>query len=140
MKDIIKRTFPKIQRAFYGLCAFALMFMGGMAPVAVFADDDSITNPDCARILKAFCPADGDNGQALINLIKFLINILAAGVVIAGAIGIVICAVMWLTARDNEGQVARAKERLLQVVIGMILFILIDVIINLLVGGVDWRQ
>ena len=142
MKDIIKRTLLKIQRVFYGVCAMAMMFLGGMSPMVAHAynPDDPTDHSDCATILKAFCPRDGDNGQALINLFKFVINLLAAGVVIAGAVGIVICAIMWLTARDNEAQVAKAKQRLLEVVIGMVIFIMIDAIINLLLGGANWRE
>ena len=142
MKEIIKKSILKIKRAFYGFLAIAVMFIGNMTPVGVYAynPDDPSDHSDCATILKAFCPQDGDNGQALINLFKFVINLLAAGVVIAGAVGIVICAIMWLTARDNEAQVAKAKQRLLEVVIGMIIFIMIDAIINLLLGGANWRE
>ena len=141
MKDIIKTNFLKIKRFFYGFSAIVVMFLGGLSPMAVYAYDPADpTNSDCATILKAFCPPDGDNGQALIALFKFAINLLAAGVVIAGAVGIVVCAVMWLTARDNEAQVARAKKRLVEVVIGMIIFIMIDAIINLLLGGANWRE
>ena len=41
-----------------------------------------------------------------------------------GIVGIVICGVMYLTARDNEAQVAKAKKRLIDVIIGVVIWVL----------------
>ena len=151
MKEIAKRNLRKIKIMMSGL----VLVRGGMfalsaAPVYANPDDgggdgdDSAQetmelDSDCAEILKVFCPQDGDNGDAIVELFKFVVNILAAGVVVAGTIGIIICSMMWMTARENENQVRKAKTRLVEIVIGMVLFIMIDLVINMLLGQVDWR-
>ena len=121
---IIKRKMIKKAKILFLTLALTGVFMAPMAAVATSGDSK------CATILQAFCPSDGDNGEAIINLVKFVINMLAAGVVVAGTIGIVICAVMWITAGSSTTQVEKAKKRLLEIVIGMALFVMIDVIIN----------
>ena len=151
MKEIAKRNLRKIKIMMSGL----VLVLGGMfalsaAPVYANPDDgggdgdDSAQetmelDSDCAEILKVFCPQDGDNGDAIVELFKFVVNILAAGVVVAGTIGIIICSMMWMTARENENQVRKAKTRLVEIVIGMVLFIMIDLVINMLLGQGDWR-
>ena len=58
---------------------------------------------------------------------------MTGAVVVAGTIGIIICGVLWMTARDNEAQVATAKRRLLEIVIGIVAWGLISVLINFLI-------
>ena len=58
---------------------------------------------------------------------------LTGTVVIAGTVGIIICAVLILTARDNEQQLALGKKRLMQVIIGMIAWIMFSVLANLFI-------
>ncbi len=151
MKEIAKRNLRKIKIMMSGL----VLVLGGMfalsaAPVYANPDDGGgdgddpaqetmELDSDCAEILKVFCPQDGDNGDAIVELFKFVVNILAAGVVVAGTIGIIVCSMMWMTARENENQVRKAKTRLVEIVIGMVLFIMIDLVINMLLGQVDWR-
>ena len=87
------------------------------ASVTIFGDENG-------------CYCGGTDGA--INLI---VSIFTGTVVVAGTVGIVIVGLMFLTARDNEEQVAKAKKRLAQVVVGIIAFALIDAIANLLVPG-----
>ena len=49
----------------------------------------------------------------------------------------VICGFIIMTARDNEAQVAKAKKRLVEIVIGIILWVLMAFIVNLLLPGGD---
>ena len=51
----------------------------------------------------------------------------------AGTIGIILCGFMWMTARDNEAQVAQAKKRMLDIVIGIIAWVLLALIANLFI-------
>lgn len=72
----------------------------------------------------------GENG--ITEIINFVVAVLTGTVVIAGTVGIIICAVLILTARDNEQQLATGKKRLVEVVIGMIAWLMLSVIVNLL--------
>ena len=65
-------------------------------------------------------------------MIKFIVDLLTGGVVVVGTIGIVICGFTYMTARDNEAQVAKAKKRMIEIVIGITVFVAIDLVVNLL--------
>jgi len=73
----------------------------------VFADGEK-----CAILLSAFC--DGNLG----GLLALIVNILTAGIVVAGTIGIIWTGRIILTARDNQADVEKAKKRMSQIVLG----------------------
>ncbi len=75
-----------------------------------------------------WCQADGIG-----KILTFVVAVLTGTVVIAGTVGIIICAVLILTARDNEQQLALGKKRLMQVIIGMIAWIMFSVLANLFI-------
>ena len=72
----------------------------------------------------------GENG--ITEIINFVVAVLTGTVVVAGTVGIIICAVLILTARDNEQQLATGKKRLVEVIVGMIAWLMLSVIVNLL--------
>ena len=73
-----------------------------------------------------------EDANGIMQVIRFVISVLTGTVVVAGTIGIIICGVLWATARDNEQQIVKAKKRLFEIVIGMVAWILIALIGNLL--------
>lgn len=90
-----------------------------------------VATGSCASILKNFCFDDGtvDIG----GLIGMIITILTGTVVVAGTVGVIICGFLWMSARDNEGQVAQAKKRMLDIVIGIIAWVLLALLANLFI-------
>jgi len=54
------------------------------------------------------------------GLLELVRNILLYGLGAAAVIGVIIAGIQYMTARDNEQQVAKAKKRLLDVVIGLV--------------------
>lgn len=72
-------------------------------------------------------------GSGITKVISFILAVLTGTVVVAGTVGIIICGVMIMTARDNEVQLAKGKKRLLEVVIGIIAWVLLAVIANLFI-------
>lgn len=66
------------------------------------------------------------------TMVKDIIWILSCLIWVLGGIFIVVCGVIWMTAADDPGKVATAKRRILEITIGMILFIAINVVINFL--------
>ena len=87
---------------------------------------------ECTSILPGlFCNKDNpDNGEGILMLIRFIIGVMTGAVVVAGTVGIIICGVMMMTARDNEAQMTTAKRRLFEIVIGIVAWGLIAVLIN----------
>lgn len=104
------------------------------------SDDDSsntetvdpapVNEGDCTSILpNAWC--EGDDG--IQQIIRLIILILTGSVVVAGTVGIIICGFLWMTARENEQQVATAKKRMLDIIIGVVAWVLLALLANLFI-------
>jgi len=94
---------------------------------------------DCTSILpKSWC-SEGEDGKSLKSLLNVILNVITAGVTVLGILGVTIAGIQYATARDNEAQVVAAKKRILEVVIGLALWILFGVVLNYFVLG-DWQK
>lgn len=114
---------------------------GKISRAATGADSDSsttggdgsiadVSEGQCTSILPGgWC--DGKDGIG--SIINMIVSILTGAVVVAGTIGIIICGFLWMTARDNEAQVAMAKKRMLDIVIGIVAWVLLALIANLFI-------
>lgn len=92
-------------------------------------DTDVPGSEKCSTLFpNEWCSADGIG-----SILTFVVAVLTGTVVVAGTVGIIICAVLILTARDNEQQLATGKKRLMEVVIGMIAWIMLSVLVNLFI-------
>ena len=97
-----------------------------------------VTVPPIAEVKKGDCtsilPSDWCNGEGgIMNIATLVVTILTGAVVVAGTIGIIFCGIIWMTARDNEAQVAKAKKRMFDIVVGLVAWVLLALIINLLI-------
>ena len=59
------------------------------------------------------------------------------GIGVLATIGIIFCGYIIMTARDNAEQITKAKRRLLEIVIGIVLWALFTVILWLFVPSAD---
>lgn len=67
------------------------------------------------------------------NMIQDIANVITALIFVAATGFIIYSGFIWATAADNPSRVATAKKRILEIVIGLIFFILIDAFINFLI-------
>lgn len=74
-------------------------------------------------------------GMDIGGLLSLILKILVYGLGAAATIGVVVAGIMYLTARDNEAQVAAAKKRLFDVVIGLVAWALMWTVLNWLIPG-----
>lgn len=78
------------------------------------------------------------NNWDIETILKFILNLLVYGLGVAAVLGVIIAAIMYLTARDNEQQVAKAKTRLYEVVIGLVAWAVMFALLQWLIpGGVN---
>lgn len=76
---------------------------------------------ECTSILPhAWC--DGKEGDSVFKILNLVLYVITAGVGVLGMAGIVIAGIQYATAADNEAQVAAAKERIRNIVIGLVLW------------------
>ena len=85
----------------------------------------------CATILLPWCEKAEDDGEATINsIIRFVIGTITVGITVLGTIGIIYSGFLFMTARENQAQVTKAKQRIIEIVIGFILWALAATIIS----------
>ena len=70
-----------------------------------------------------------------VSVLNTTVTIFTAGIVVMGTIGIIWSGMLYMSARDNEAQVSQAKGRILQTVIGIGVFVLMDALIYLFMPG-----
>lgn len=127
---------------FYGTCSGNIT-PGGLKPSDGDDgddDDDGDSGPldtdvpggdpkKCSTLLPQSWCSKGGIGEVL----TFIVAVLNGTVIVAGTVGIIVCAIVILTARDNEQQLATGKKRLMQVIIGMVAWIMLAVLANLFI-------
>lgn len=97
-------------------------------PVAACAADEVETN------LFGCVPTD-DDGSGIKRLLSLVVTVLLYGIGAAAVIGVVVAGIMYLTARDNEAQMAKAKTRLIEVAIGLIAWAMLFTLLQWLIPG-----
>lgn len=97
----------------------------------------TIFGKDCGDGLQTaildICP--GTDGEGIYEILSLGLSIVTYGVGTAAVIGVIISAYQYITARDNSVQVAKAKNRILQIVIGLVIWVLIWGILQFLLPG-----
>ena len=136
MKTFLKR----ISMVLVALCAtFCLSLSlvssafaeGGEAP-----DESGGSDRACTSIL-TFINCDAKDGEGIMQVIRLTVNILSGGIYLAASIGIILCGVKIITARDDPQQVAKARKRIIEIIIGVIAWVLIEVLIVFIIPGGD---
>lgn len=74
---------------------------------------------------------DDGNGCGVYTILNSVVDILSIGIGILAVIGITIVGIKYLTAKGNIEQTKKAKHRMLQIVIGLVAYVL-------LYAGIQW--
>ena len=96
---------------------------------------DTKTYFDFSAICKGTDSGDGGEKNPIYAMILGITNILAVGVSIAVAGGIIYGGIMYASAQDNAGQTQKAIGIIANSIIGLILFFLLFAILNFIVPG-----
>lgn len=82
------------------------------------------------------CSCDED-GSSIYGLLRLILNIMTIGIGILGIIGITIVGIQYLTAGGNEEQTRKAKQRLIEIVIGLVVYIALYALLSWLLPNYD---
>ena len=129
----MKKLILKIMAAM--AIVFGLVFVGANSPAyAANCGDVQTSIIDCGD-------TDTSKGGGIFVVINIVLTVLTFGVGIAGTLGIIITGIMYLTARDNEAQMTKAKSRLINIVIGLAAYAVMWAFLQwLLPGGIFGGQ
>ncbi len=71
-----------------------------------------------------YCAEDG-RGGGVIHILNLVVNIMTVGVGILGVVGISIVGIQYLTAGGNEERTRKAKRRMIEIVLGIVAYVVI---------------
>ena len=108
------------------LCVATVAFLPG---TRVFAGS-------CGGIPTAIinCP-DGDSEEAFFSVIGSVVNILTYGVGVGAVAGFTYVGFLYMTSQNDPGKIKTAKDRAMQIVIGLLVYALMWGILNFLLPG-----
>ena len=121
------------------LCGLLAVFMGGMmvcAPaMAVCSDDQLKQGCVSTSILSNGCSCDKGDGSEVTRILKLVMEVMTIGIGVLGVLGITVVGIQYLTAGGNEEKTRKAKQRLLEIVIGLAVYVLIYALLKWLLPG-----
>ena len=96
----------------------------------VFADSSNIVETNFFGNIK-----DDDNGCGVYTILNLVIDILSIGIGLLAIIGVTIVGIQYLTAKDSTEQTKKAKNRMLEIVIGLIAYAVLYAGVQFLLPG-----
>ena len=80
------------------------------------------------------CSCDTD-GDSIFDILRLVVNIMTIGIGILGIIGITVVGVQYLTAGGDEEQTRKAKRRMFEIILGLVIYAAFFAILNWLLPG-----
>lgn len=118
-----------------------IMMMGMMFGVStpVFADEcpdgyvqTSILGEKMGNVR---CMEVGGEGEGIFSILNIVLTVMTFGVGILATIGFVISGYQYITAKDDASKVQKAKDRILQIVIGLAVYAVMWGLLQFLLPG-----
>lgn len=112
------------------------MAVGVLVPVTSVAVSDPVMaacGADEVETNLFGCVPVNDRGSGIKRLLSLVVTVLLYGIGAAAVVGVVWAGILYLTARDNEAQVAKAKTRLIEVAIGLLVWAMLFTVLQWLI-------
>ena len=98
--------------------------------------DSAGTGPTCKTSILPSTLCDGNsNSGGVWGILLFVLNVLTAGVGIAAVGGFVMVAIMYTTGGDSPERIKKAKDMIVNIVIGLIAFGLMYALLQFIIPG-----
>jgi hypothetical protein len=80
-------------------------------------------------------PASWCGEEGIWQILQIILDIMTMGVGVLATVGLVISGIQWLTARDKDDQIVKAKSRIFNIVIGIVVWALMWLVLKWLIPG-----
>lgn len=132
----MKKLWSKLVSAVVAVSLSVLPMFGALIVAGpVFAADEN-DGGGSSKVETSILPSNMD----IDGILKLVLNVLVYGLGAAAVLGVIIAGIQYMTARDNEGQVATAKKRLIEIVIGLVAWAVMYGALNWLIPGTfSWK-
>lgn len=78
---------------------------------------------------------EGQEGGGVICILKLVLNVMTYGIGVLAVVGIVLSGIQYITSQGDPGKMAKAKNRIIQVVIGLVIYAVMYAALVFLVPG-----
>ncbi len=78
---------------------------------------------------------EGQEGGGVICILKLVLNVMTYGIGVLAVVGIVLSGIQYITSQGDSGKMAKAKNRIIQVVIGLVIYAVMYAALIFLVPG-----
>lgn len=129
MNRILKKLLAGI--SVFGLLVSALPLS---AAPAYASTADTFADTYNGNIISGYDTDDTD-GQGIFLILNIILTVLTFGIAAAGIVGLVIAGIMYMTSRGDAGQMAKAKTRIIEIIIGLVAYALLWTVLNWLIPG-----
>lgn len=117
------------------MAVVAMFGLTMVMPSLAYAEEDCKDGVKTSILFGGGCYKEGEDGEGIYKLLDLVLTIMTYGVGVLGTLGIVISGIQYATAGDNEGQTVKAKSRIFNVVIGLLLWAAMYAILQFLIPG-----
>ena len=107
------------------ITAAILAFSISFAPTTMVAAEETKSTSQAAILTG--CAGDSDG---VMCILKLVVDIMSIGIGILGVIGITVVGIQYLTAGGDEGKTRKAKQRMFEIVIGLVTYVVIYAILR----------
>lgn len=123
----LKQQVKMLVATMAGLCVMILSAQPALAEECRLGEKDCVDT----SILPGSWAGDG----GVMQILGLILRILVYGLGAAATLGVIIAGIMYLTARDNQQQVAKAKTRLVEIAIGLVAWAALFTLLSWLIPG-----
>ena len=123
---------------------FAVLLGGMMVTTPVMADKCTCSDGKQGvqtSILRGGCSCDDGKGSEIKYILELVVSIMTIGVGILGVLGITIVGVQYLTAGGSEEKTRKAKRRMFEIILGLMVYVLLFALLSWLIPdfkAFDW--
>lgn len=111
----------------------AIFTCGLLCMTPVFADGNNCVPTNILGENGEMC--DDGKGSSVKEILLLVIDIMTIGIGILGVIGITVVGIQYLTAGGDPGKVQKSKQRMLEIVIGLVIYVVIYALLKWLLPG-----
>ena len=119
------------------LLSLVAIIMGGfMVVTPAFAEctQEQLDNGCVSTsIIDNGCSCDSGDGASIKKTLRLVVDIISMGIGILAVIGVIVSGLQYLTAGDSEEKTRKAKRRIVEIVIGIAIYVLMYAILTFLI-------
>lgn len=127
----------KLKQSLTRLGIIASLLVAGAAGSAAIATQSAYA-VDCSILPKSICDSadnKSESDSAIMQILKLVLTILTGMVGVAAVGGVIYAGIMYSSASGDAAQVKKAKQIIIDVVIGILAYGLMFIVLNWLIPG-----